>query len=767
MTVDKSTLKKFVDAGYKNKRDVSNIDGYVLDNDLSTRRNKVYYNPETKKVKHVIAGTDNLKDWANNLLIPLGLHHHSNRYKNSEETQKKANEKYGKENVDLITHSQSGNIAENLAKRNLVGGENTSLNPAIIGKHNENLKVVKSAFDPVSLLTKTNENDTVLKPTSYNPVTEHLTGILGDGLTHIQSILFDRPQWTMTKAKKWLKKHNYKTDVDKKPEHYRFRQIDPDEFSSYRTKHIGDNITLIIGLKKKGGSINNMNIPNENELLGRMAQLSHDIGVHHDVLGPKQNILDAYKMIGHGIVDDMHGKREKRGGSMASMFRSVGSMFAKNAVPAMKKVAVASASAAQDAAIEAARQQVMNKLKNYGKKDEEEEEEEPRNYKSPVGKKARAYVEQKISKNRKKIVPEPEYDDEDEDDDEEYEPPPPPRKSRKTTKQQPMNNIQYEQQQQNQIVPYNNISNQPSSYERSWSSKYGRGIHGKHDMHGDGAFDWITDLGKKAGSVVTRGFDTINNNTGHQFDDVSELLHARGTKAIGKKLAKMAVKRGVPLLTETMGTMATPFLGPGAGFAGGIAGDYLADQILKNTEIGGYGLHGRSVSYNGGGQEWNMDHTIFPSLIKKMTGNGRKMKGQGPWQGLESNVATNLGKLADKGTNKLVNMIGDGRRRGMKGQGPWGGLEENVATNLGKLADKGTNKLVNMIGDGRRRGMKGCGPWGGLEENVATNLGKLADKGTNKLVNMIGDGVKRKGRFPKGSQEAKDHMARIRAMKKH
>ena len=72
-----------------------------------------------------------------------------------------------------------------------------------------------------------------------------------------------------------------------------------------------------------------------------------------------------------------------------------------------------------------------------------------------------------------------------------------------------------------------------------------------------------------------------------------------------------------------------------------------------------------------------------------------------------------------------------------------------------------------MIGDGRRRGMKGCGPWGGLEENVATNLGKLADKGTNKLVNMIGDGVKRKGRFPKGSQEAKDHMARIRAMKKH
>jgi hypothetical protein len=186
MVLDKSELKKFIDASYKKKREVSNIDGYVLDNELSTRRNKVYYNPETKKVKHVIAGTDNSKDWLNNLLIPLGLHKYTNRYKKSEATHKKTNEKYGKENVDLITHSQSGNIAENLAKKDLVGGENTSLNPAIIGKHNKKMKVLKSKFDPVSLFTRTNKDDVLINPKTFNPITEHLQGILGDGFKYIK-----------------------------------------------------------------------------------------------------------------------------------------------------------------------------------------------------------------------------------------------------------------------------------------------------------------------------------------------------------------------------------------------------------------------------------------------------------------------------------------------------------------------------------------------------------------------------------------------------
>ncbi|AIW01910.1 MAG: hypothetical protein ASQ68_gp20 [Yellowstone Lake virophage 6] len=176
--IDNQELAKFVDAGYKTKSEAPNVDGYVLDKELSTKRDKVYYDPNTGKAVHTIAGTDKAKDWSNNLLIPLGLHQYTNRYKNAEKIQKEANKKYGKDNLSLVSHSQSGNIAENLANKKLVGDENITLNPAIIGSHNKKLKVVKSSGDIVSALTFTNKKDKVLKSKTWNPFTEHSSKIL-------------------------------------------------------------------------------------------------------------------------------------------------------------------------------------------------------------------------------------------------------------------------------------------------------------------------------------------------------------------------------------------------------------------------------------------------------------------------------------------------------------------------------------------------------------------------------------------------------------
>lgn len=381
----KQSLKKFVDAGYKKKSEASQIDNYVLDKDLSTKRNKVYYDPNTGKAIHTIAGTDTLKDWTNNALIPLGLHHHTNRYKNSERIQKQANEKYGKSNVDLVTHSQSGNIAENLANRKLVGGENTTLNPAIIGSHNKNVKVVKSVFDPVSLLTNTNKNDVKIIPKTFNPIAEHSTDILdkakknifGFGLHHenIQSVLFKRPEWTLAKAKKWLKKHNYKTDVDEKPNHYRFRQFEPHLFENYITKPLitktlngekDENIQFIIGVKqlktkkdnklmknrpddyseassseeeeehvlKGAGQKSTMNDTlHEQDIIDRMAKLSHDIHVHHHKHGVKPDIVKGFKILGEGIMKcavekpSMTGGKINRSKKFNNWFKDIGNKF--------------------------------------------------------------------------------------------------------------------------------------------------------------------------------------------------------------------------------------------------------------------------------------------------------------------------------------------------------------------------------------------------------------------------------------------------------
>ena len=182
-------LKDFVEGSYKKKKDTQQIGTYKLDTDLSTRRNKLYYDKDTGKAIHAIAGTDRFTDWFNNLTIPYSLHHHTQRYKRAEDFHRAANTKYGKKNVGLITHSQSGNIAENLTRRNKVGGEdNITLNPAIIGFHNKGLKVVKSMLDPVSLLTITNKRDEVLKPSTYNPITEHSTKILeGTNIINIKN----------------------------------------------------------------------------------------------------------------------------------------------------------------------------------------------------------------------------------------------------------------------------------------------------------------------------------------------------------------------------------------------------------------------------------------------------------------------------------------------------------------------------------------------------------------------------------------------------
>ena len=372
----KRNLKKFVEAGYKKKSEAKKIDNYVLDEDLSTKRDKVYYDPNTGKAVHTIAGTDTLKDWSNNVLIPLGLHQYSNRHKNAEKIQKKANEKYGKSNVDLVTHSQSGHIAENLANKNLVGGENTTLNPAIIGSHNKNIKVVKSILDPVSLLTNTNKNDVKVIPKTFNPIAEHSTDILdktkknifGFGLDHgqnIQSVLFKRPEWTLSKAKAWLKKHKFKTDVDEKPNHYRFRQFEPYLFKKYITKPLitktlngdkNENIEFIIGIKGKsdnklmrekqhysdseassseeeeehelkGGALH------EQDIIDRMAKLSHDIHVHHHKHGIKPSIVKGFKILGEGIMKSAVMKPEIKGGKINrskkfnNWFKDIGNKF--------------------------------------------------------------------------------------------------------------------------------------------------------------------------------------------------------------------------------------------------------------------------------------------------------------------------------------------------------------------------------------------------------------------------------------------------------
>ncbi len=68
---------------------------------------------------------------------------------------------------------------------------------------------------------------------------------------NVQSILFDRNNWTPENAKKWLKLHDYKTHFGKKQYHLtknfiRFRQQEPKKDHHYRIIKLGDNIDAVM-----------------------------------------------------------------------------------------------------------------------------------------------------------------------------------------------------------------------------------------------------------------------------------------------------------------------------------------------------------------------------------------------------------------------------------------------------------------------------------------------------------------------------------------
>jgi hypothetical protein len=102
--------------------------------------------------------------------------------------------------------------------------------------------------------------------------------------TRIQSIIFDRALWTITKAKAWLKRHNRKSpkpDVTKN--FYRFRQEPPSHFvkTTFRTIPMGRNgieAIIAIPLAQNPEKRVNIVIPEKMTFLGSMVEIAFDDG---------------------------------------------------------------------------------------------------------------------------------------------------------------------------------------------------------------------------------------------------------------------------------------------------------------------------------------------------------------------------------------------------------------------------------------------------------------------------------------------------------
>ena len=176
-----TTLQGLLNASYDKK--IKNVDNFEQDRELSTKTSKVYVNPESGQTVVAHKGTDGLLDWTNNAIYAVGgtkAYKQTDRFKEAENVQNKAQQKYGTENLTTIGHSQGGLQAELLGRK---GKETITLNKAtrpFANKPSKNQYDIRTEGDLVSALNpfQSKKNESTIEA-DLNPLAAHSIDTLG------------------------------------------------------------------------------------------------------------------------------------------------------------------------------------------------------------------------------------------------------------------------------------------------------------------------------------------------------------------------------------------------------------------------------------------------------------------------------------------------------------------------------------------------------------------------------------------------------------
>lgn len=173
--LNNTDLQQLLKASYNPK----DVNGFIVDGKASSKTTKVFHNPHTGQTVVAHMGTQGYSDWGNNAIYALGgksAYKHTHRYKEAERTQRRAEAKYGTNNLSTIGHSQGGLQAEMLGNR---GRETITLNKAtrpFDNKKGSNQTDISTKGDIVSSLNPFQGNrsrDVVVGSKSYNPLSNH------------------------------------------------------------------------------------------------------------------------------------------------------------------------------------------------------------------------------------------------------------------------------------------------------------------------------------------------------------------------------------------------------------------------------------------------------------------------------------------------------------------------------------------------------------------------------------------------------------------
>jgi hypothetical protein len=181
-----SAMNKLLNESYKSKdKTATNIDDrYILDNELSTDKTKVYVDRNTNDITMVNRGTSDFKDVITDAKLIFG--YNDKRFNEHKEILNEVKKKYTDKNIDLIGHSLGAKIAETLGDdpqvKNIITLNKPTTPKDLIKKTKIKDKQydIRTTGDLVSALQplQTDQNDIIIKSDTKNPYTEHKIDVL-------------------------------------------------------------------------------------------------------------------------------------------------------------------------------------------------------------------------------------------------------------------------------------------------------------------------------------------------------------------------------------------------------------------------------------------------------------------------------------------------------------------------------------------------------------------------------------------------------------
>ena len=168
------SLYDVLKSSYKNKddqtRDLLRY-GYLKDGRLSNHNEQIYFNPKSKKLLNVVAGTHNIKDWGTDIYLGLGHLKDTNRYNEAKTVLNQAKTKYKGFNTTIAGHSLGGAISGYIAGKDdkvitynsgYTIGSRTRPNSTNFRTHGDIVSVLGNRNKEVKTLNNNNKSSNII-----------------------------------------------------------------------------------------------------------------------------------------------------------------------------------------------------------------------------------------------------------------------------------------------------------------------------------------------------------------------------------------------------------------------------------------------------------------------------------------------------------------------------------------------------------------------------------------------------------------------------